>query len=62
MYIIHYYIRDRNAVLVARDVGEGLARLRMVDPRMGWENARYMTITPCRTSLTPRVLSLERQS
>lgn len=61
MYIIHYWLDNRNAVLVARDIREGKARLHMCEPLGGWDDASHFIITPCRKSLTPRVLCLERK-
>ena len=49
----------RRAVVIARSYQDAPLYATMEDPTGGWYNAIIHYLTPCRTSMTPRVVSLE---
>jgi hypothetical protein len=54
-------VDKRRAVVVATSFSHSLLLAQMEDPRGGWAAATPHYLTPCRTTMTPRVVALERK-
>ncbi len=54
--------KKRRAVVIAHSYESASLRVRREDPTGGWEVATIFMLTPCRSSMTSRVVALERKT
>ncbi len=52
---------DRRAVVVAPDRRDALLKAKMEDPTGGWDQATPRLLSPCHSSMTPRVVAFEKK-